>query len=109
MPETWKPPIATMIPRSPQRGRKVERSRELVRLDADQHHHSGAGLLHERRDACRADVRVRLVEGVDNDWDVVAEHVLLGALQRKPIQHRQRIRWDSGSKPLDDIAVIVVV
>ena len=42
----------------------------------DQHHHAGAGGLDQPRDAVRADAGVGLVEGVDFDLDVVAEHLL---------------------------------
>ena len=109
VPETWKPPMRDLDAALAQRPREVERARELVRLHADQHHHAGAGVLDHARQACRTDAGVGLVEGVDVDLDVVAEHVPLGAVAGEAVERGERIRRNRRAKPLDDVAVIVVV
>jgi hypothetical protein len=78
-------------------------------LYADQQHHPRAGLFDKRRHVRRAYVRIRFVESVDLYLNVVAKHLLLGAFKGKPVEHRQRIRWDGGSKPLYDVTVVIVV
>ncbi|WNV04540.1 hypothetical protein RP726_19420 [Candidatus Methylospira mobilis] len=93
MPETWKPP-GDHDAALPQRRCDVERARKLIRLYADQHHHSGAGLFQQRGNLLRADTRIGFVEGVYVDLDVVAERFAFGAIHRQTIKYRQRVRWN---------------
>jgi hypothetical protein len=59
--------------------------------------------------AIGTDAGVGLVIGVDDDLDFVAEHAPLGAVEGKPVQRRERIRRDDRAKPLDHVAVVVVM
>jgi hypothetical protein len=43
------------------------------------------------------------------DLNIGAEHLAGAAVQRETVHHRQRVRWHSGAKPLDDVAVVVIV
>jgi hypothetical protein len=89
--------------------REVERARELVRLHADQHDSAGACLLDQLRDAVGADAGVGLVPGMEDDLDLVAEDAPLGAIAGEPVKGCERIRWNDGAPPLDDVAIIVVM
>ena len=57
----------------------------------------------------RLDARVGFVEGADFDFDIVAKHAALFAIERQAVEHSQRIRRNGGTEPLDDIAIVVVV
>ena len=81
-----------------QRPGEIERARELVRLHADQHHHAGAGRLDQRRETARVDARVGLVEGMDVDLDVGAEHAPLGAVLGEPVERGERVRRNGGTR-----------
>ena len=93
----------------PQRPGEIERTGKLVGLNADQHDHAGAGILDHAGQAIGADAGIGLVKGVDVDRDVIAEHAAGGAILRQPVERRQRVRWYGGSKPLDDVAVVIVM
>ena len=92
-----------------QRLRQVEGVRKLVRLHADEHHHAVARLLDHAREPFRTHARVRFVKRMDLDLDVLAEHVALPAIARQAVKRGERIRRDRRAKPLDHVAVIVVV
>ena len=38
-----------------------------------------------------------------------AQHAALGAIERKAVQRRQRVGGDRRARPLDDIALVIVV
>ena len=57
----------------------------------------------------RPHARIRLVNERDLDIDVIAQHVTFLAIERKPVQYRERIRRNRRAEPLDRIAVIIVV
>ena len=101
--------MPTWMPRSRNGRGDVERARELVRLHADQHHHAGTGGLDHRRQACRTDAGIGLVEGVDLDLDVIAEHATVRAVAGDAVEAGERVRRDRRAEPLDDVAVIVVM
>ncbi len=92
-----------------QRLREVERVRELIRLHADHHHHARAGLFDHARQALRTDAGVRLVKRMDLQFDIIAEDVALGAIASQAKDCRQRIGRNRGTKPLDHVAVVVIV
>ena len=52
---------------------------------------------------------VGFVEGADFDFDLLAQHAALSAIERQAVQHGQRIGRNGGAEPLDDVAVIVVM
>ncbi len=67
---------------------------------------------------CRADSlikpfhthpRVGLVNRGDLDIHVVAQRLSFFAIERKPVQHRQRIRRHGGAQPLNNVTVVIVV
>lgn len=87
----------------------VERARELVRLHADQHHHAGTGGFDRARDMIGPDAGVGFVDGMNVDRDILAEHMTPVAIARQAIEHRERVRRNAGNRPLDDIAVVVVM
>ena len=55
------------------------------------------------------DAGVGLVDQVDIDLDVRAEHLPLGAIEREAVDRGERVRWDQRPPPANDIAVIVVM
>ena len=61
------------------------------------------------REASGTDARVGLVESVDFEFDVRAENGAFGAILRKPIERGERVRGNWRAKPLDDVAVVVVM
>ena len=61
------------------------------------------------REPLRPDARVRLVERMDLELDVVAEDAPLGAIARQAVERGQRVRRNRRAEPLDDVAVVVVV
>jgi predicted RNA methylase len=82
---------------------EVEGARMLIGLDADQRHRAAAaGCGDSARDALRPHPRVGLVDGRDDDVDIVAEHPPLGTVESAAIQRRQRIRVYGRAQPLDD-------
>jgi len=46
---------------------------------------------------------------VNVDVEVGTEHLPLGAVLGKAVERGERIRWNGGTLPLDDVAIIVVV
>ncbi len=92
-----------------QRTRNIERTRKLVGLHADQHHHAVARGTDHGGETAGADSRVGLVERMDLEFDVGAEHAAFGAILGDAIQRSQRIRRDRRAQPLDDVTVIIVV
>ena len=54
-------------------------------------------------------MRIALVEGRNDDFDIVTEHAPLLAVERKAVKHRERIRGNGGAQPLDDVSIVVVV
>ncbi len=92
-----------------QRAGDIERARELVRLHADQDDHAAVALRDQLGQTPGTDARIGLVEGVDDDLDVLAEDAALGAIAREPRQRRQRVRRNGGAIPLDDIAIVIVM
>src|SRR5205814_9421383 len=89
--------------------RDVERARKLIRLHADEHDHSRAGLLDHARQLFRTDACVGFVERVNGQIDVIAENATLRAIARETLERRERVRWNRGAQPLDDVAVVVVM
>ena len=88
---------------------QVERAGELVRLHADQHHHSGAGFADIARDLLRPHPAIGLVDGVDVDGDVGAKHALFRAFDGESVEAGERIRRNRRADPLDHVAVVVIV
>lgn len=84
-------------------------ARDLVRLHADQHHHAGIGRFDQPGQAIGTDMRIGLIEKMDSDIHVAAQHVSVGAVPGDAGQRRQRVGGYGGAEPLDDIAVVVVV
>ena len=70
-----------------QRSCDVQSARELIRLNAYEHHHASASLFNQRRDAARAYARVRFIEGVYFQFDITAQRLSFGALKRKPVEY----------------------
>ena len=73
-----------------QRPCDIQRARKLIRLHADEHHHSlAAGLFDHPRQAIGADASVRLIEGMDLDGNVVAEDAAGGAITSEAVERRE--------------------
>jgi len=93
-----------------QRPCDIERARKLVRLHADQAHHAEAIMLFdERDDIFDTDARVGLVHRGDVEGDVRSERLSLSGVACQRVYRGQRVRWNGGTRPLDDIAIGVVV
>src|SRR5258708_24650214 len=56
-----------------------------------------------------ADACVRLVEGVDFEFDIITEDLVFGAFERQTVQNCERVRGNRGSQPLNHITVVVIV
>jgi hypothetical protein len=92
-----------------QPARDVHRARILVRLHADQPDHAAVGARDEARDALGADAGVGLVEGRDDDINIVAKDAALGAIDGEAVKRGEGVRRDRGAQPLDDVTVVVVM
>ena len=88
---------------------QIEHVRELVRLHADEHHHAIACFADHRRQFLRPDPRVGLVQRMNLDLDIVAEHVPLFAVEREPVKCRERVRGDGRTQPLDHVPVVIIM
>ncbi len=109
-PDTWNPPIATWMPCAAQPSRDVHRARKLIALHADEGDQSQpASRLDPRRDPLGTDASVGLVRFEDVDRRVRPEHLPLAAIRGEAVERGQRVRGDGGPKPLDHVAIIVVV
>ena len=93
-----------------QAARDIHGARIMVGLHSDEGDQAAAaGARDVARNTLRVDARIRFVEGLDIDGDVIAEHAALPAVERQAIQHRQRIGRNRGAQPLNDVSVFVVV
>src|SRR5260370_33362867 len=54
-------------------------------------------------------MRIALVKGRNDDFDIITEYAPLLTVERKAVKHRERIRGNGGAEPLDDVSVIIVV
>ena len=86
----------------------VERARELVRLHADQADEARLA-AHVTDQALDVHDGVALVERLDRDVDVRAEHLVGGTIGKQPINAGEAVRRDGRAHPLDDVAVHVVM
>jgi hypothetical protein len=79
-------------------------------LHTDKRHHSaGATGLDGARDPLWPDTCVDLVDDLDLDIHIIAQHTIVDALARDAVDGGQRIGGNVRSHPLDDIAVVIVV
>ena len=93
-----------------ERPRDIERAGILVRLHADQPDQAEAAVALEAREQRRhVDAGVGLVDRLDLDLDVRAEHLPLGAIAGDAVNRGQRIRRNRRAPPADDVAVVAVV
>ena len=77
---------------SAERPGDVQRARILIGLHADQPDHAEAVMLAEAAQQLGdVDPRIGLVDHVDVDVDIRAEHATIGAVERDPVQSGQRI------------------
>jgi hypothetical protein len=96
--------------RGAERPGDVYRPRKLIGLDTHEANQPAASAIAYLLDYfVGPDPSVGLVPRGDADLNVFAQHPTPGAIQRKSIQRRQRIRRDGRARPLDDIALIIVV
>jgi hypothetical protein len=92
------------------RPRNIERARILVGLHADQTDETEIAMRLEAREQRRhIDARIGLVDHLDVDSGVRAEHLPFGAIHCDAVDGGKRIRGDQRPPPADDIAVIVIV
>jgi len=61
------------------------------------------------RDAFGLDAGVGFIEGADLDLRDGAEDAALFAIKGEAVEHSQRIGWNCGTEPLDDVAIVVIV
>ena len=105
-----KPADADRDPGGDERPGDVHGARELVGLHADEADEPPSARRADLPDdRVGPDAGVGLVLDGDADLDVLAQHPPRGAVEREPVQRRQRVRRDRRSEPLDDIALIIVV
>ena len=90
--------------------RDIEGARILVRLHPHQRQQPEIVVAAEAADQLRdVDAGIGLVDQVDVDLDVVAEHVPPGAIEGEAIDRGEGIGGDQRPPPADDVAVIVVM
>ena len=90
--------------------RKIDRARELVRLDADDADQRPAALALEiANDPARNDATVGLVIGVDFQRHARAQHFAAPGVLREAVHAGQRIGGQSRAEPLDRVALVVVM
>ena len=90
--------------------REIEGARILVRLHPHQRQQAEIVVAPEAADQLGdVDAGIGLVDQVDIDLDVLAEHMPLGAIEGETVDRGERIRWDQGPPPANDVAVIVVM
>ncbi len=94
--------------RRAQGAREIHGARELVGLYAHQADQAAAR-LDRADDPLGLDARVGLVPGGDADLHFVAQNPALDAVEREAVHRGERIGWDRRLRPLDDVAVVVVV
>jgi hypothetical protein len=69
---------------------QVERPGKLVRLHADEHHHSVAGFLDRQPRAVPGAGASSFRRRMDLDLDIFAEHVPLFAIEGQAVERRER-------------------
>ena len=88
----------------------VERAGILVGLHADERDHAEAVVFAEpAQQLGNVDPGIGLVDDVDLDIDIGAEHPALGAIERHAMERRQRIGRHQSTPPPDDVSVIVIM
>src|SRR5579864_672588 len=92
---------------------KIEGAGILIRLDADQgDQRSGAfffKLSQSAGDFIHAKAGVGFITGGDVDFDVVAQQAARFRIQGEAVHDGEGIRGDGGAKPLNQVAIVVVV
>lgn len=100
-PETWKPPIITGNPAARSAG-QIHRAGELVGLHAEQADRMRARRSSRSARMMRSAARgVGLIEGVQVDRDVGAEHLAALAILGEAVQRGQRVGRDGWSGPIE--------
>ena len=90
--------------------RDVEGARVLVRLHSHEREQAEIAVAPEAPDQLAdVDPGIGLVDEVDVDLDVGAQHLAPRAVEREAVDRGQRIGWDQRPPPADDVSVIVVV
>ena len=90
--------------------RDIEGARKLVRLHADEaDQRTPAAALEIANDPARHDATVGLVIGVDLDPHAWTEHLATAGVLGEAVHAGERIGRQRRAKPLDRIAVVVVM
>ena len=93
-----------------ERAGNVDRSRKLIGLHADEANKRLAAAFRDHPDDfVGPHAAVGFVIGVDLDCDIRAKDAVALRVQRQAVQAGQRVGGNSRSKPLDGIAVIIIV
>jgi hypothetical protein len=88
---------------------KIDRTRELIGLYADEPDEAGAGFTNFSDRAIGVDDCIALVVGLDVDIDIGTEQFLGGTFCHQPVYARQAVGGDKRPPPLNDVAVGVVM
>ncbi|MGO8797769.1 MAG: hypothetical protein ACLQE9_19760 [Roseiarcus sp.] len=84
--------------------------RELIRLHPDQADETPTAAFPDlARQPIRPDARIGFVKRMNFNLDGAAERMSRATILRKSMQHGERVGGNGGTRPLNDIAVIVVV
>ena len=93
-----------------QRASQIEGSRVLIRLYAREDDQAEMTVASESLDEpIDADAGVDLVHDRDVDGDLGSQGLAIGGIPEQAVEHRQRVRRDDRTHPLDDVAVVVVM
>ena len=93
-----------------QRTGDVHGARKLISLDTHQTDERAAPTCANLTNhPVGANPRVRFIPGGDHDLDGIAERTPIGAVPGQPVHRRQRIGRNGRARPLDNVAVVIVV
>ena len=93
-----------------ERPRNVNGARKLIGLNADQADEcataAGADLPN---DLLGTNSRIRFIPRGNLDLDVIAQRATFRTVERQSVDRRKRVGRDRGARPLDDIALVIIV
>src|SRR6516165_1995994 len=88
---------------------EIERPRKLVRLYADQHHHTGIRSLDRASQILDPHLPVCLIDCFDADVIIGTKNLALATIQCDAIEAGQRVRRQPTAPPSNNITIIVVM
>src|SRR4051794_6826890 len=95
---------------SAQRTRDVERAWKLVRLHPNQRNKAKSVVVRKQgANLSNTDARISFVDHGAIKVNVWAEHGAMSGVARKAVNDSERVRRDERPRPLNDVAVVVIM